>query len=79
MVLGVLNILGGGQRRASCNSMNFIQKYKKIEKKLIQFMWKKGIGCIVLTTQPEKEKGLFMIMILLSRLTTYKPFVQINL
>jgi len=35
-------------------------------------MWKKGIGYIVLATQPEKEKGLFMIMILLSRLTTCK-------
>jgi len=57
---GVQNSFGDGQRRASCNSMNFIQKYKKIEKKVMQFMWKKGIGCIVLTTQPEKYKGLFM-------------------
>jgi len=32
VVPAVQNSLGGGQRRASCNSMNFIQKYKKIEK-----------------------------------------------
>ena len=66
VVPGVQNSLGDGPRRSSCNSMNFIQKYKRIEKRIMQFMWKKGIGCIVQITQPEKEKGLFMIMILLS-------------
>jgi len=54
--------------------MNFIQKYKRIEKRIMQLMWKKGIGCIAQITQPEKEKGLFMIMILLSRLKTCKPY-----
>ena len=37
-------------------------------------MWKKGIGCIVPTTQPEKEKGLFMTMILHSRSTPLKTY-----
>jgi len=36
----------------------------------MQLMWKKDICCVVLTTEAEKEKGLFMTMILL-RLTTY--------
>jgi len=71
---GVQNSLGDDPRRAFYNSMNCIQKYKRIEKRIMQFMWKKGIRCIVQITQPEKEKGLFMIMILLLRLTTCKPY-----
>jgi len=66
--------LGDGPRMASSNSINSILKYKKIEKKVMQFMWKKGIGCIVLTTHPEKEKGLFMIMNSLSKLTTLMTY-----
>jgi len=74
----VQNDLGeDGQRRASYDSMNFTQKYKRIAKKEMQFMWKKGICCVVLTTQPEKEK-LFMMIILLSRLTTWSATAQIN-
>jgi len=42
--------------------------------KIMQLMWKKNIGCILLTTQVEKEKGLVMIMIFLSRSTTYKHY-----
>jgi len=54
--------------------INSILKYKKIEKKVMQFMWKKGIGCVVLATHPEKEKGLFMKTSLLSKWTTCKPY-----
>ena len=74
VVPGVQNNLGDGLRMASSNSMNSILKYKKIEKKVMQFMWKKGIGCIVLTTQPEIEKGLFMTMNSLSKLTTLMTY-----
>jgi len=74
VVPGVPNGLGDGQRMASCDSINCTLKYKKIEKRVMQFMWKKGIGCIVLTTHPEKEKGLFMIMNLLSKLTTLMTY-----
>jgi len=37
-------------------------------------MWKKGIGCVVLTTHPEKEKRLFMTMNSLSKLTTLMTY-----
>jgi len=74
VVPGVQNNLGDGPRMASSDSINSILKYKKIEKKVMQFMWKKGIGCIVLTTQPEKEKGLFMIMNSLSKSTTLMTY-----
>ena len=74
VVPGVPNGLGDGQRIASCDSINCTLKYKKIEKRVMQFMWKKGIGCVVLTTHPEKEKGLFMIMNSLSKLTTLMTY-----
>jgi len=47
---------------------------QKDREKIMHFMWKKGIGCIVPTTQPEKEKGLFMTMILHSRSTPLKTY-----
>ena len=74
VVPGVPNGLGDGQRMASCDSINCTLKYKKIEKRVMQFMWKKGIGCVVLTTHPEKEKGLFMIMNSLSKSTTLMTY-----
>jgi len=38
VVPGVQNSLGDGPRMASCNSINSILKYKKIEKKVMQFV-----------------------------------------
>ncbi len=75
VVPGVQIDLGDGPRTASSDSINSILKYKKIERKVMQFMWKKGIGCIVLTTHtPKKEKGLFMIMNSLSKSTTLMTY-----
>ena len=66
VVPGVQNGLGDGQRMASSDSINCILKYKKIEKKVMQFMWKK--------VHPEKEKGLFMIMNSVSKSTTLMTY-----
>jgi len=74
VVPGVQNDLGDGPRMAYSDSINCTLKYKKIEKRVMQFMWKKGIGCVVLTTHPEKEKGLFMITNSLSKSTSLMTY-----
>ena len=53
LVTGVQNSLKDGQRRACYNTMNFIQKYKRIGK---NFMWKKGIGCVVNNTTRKRKR-----------------------
>jgi len=57
----------------------FNELYTEVQKdreKIMQFMWKKGIGFVVPTRQPEQEKGVFIIMNLHSKVDTFQGLLH---